>query len=944
MKTNRYRFTPAALALIAVVACSTKKDNFVNRNMHAMSTKYNVLYNGNLALDEGIQELKTQYSDNFWDVLPVERMLPDEEVKMGEAPVNNAKFSRAEEKAIKAIQKHSMNIGGTERNYQIDEAHLLLGQARYYDKRYVPALEALNYILYKYPNSSKINQVKVWREKANVRLENDAIALKNLEALIQEGKIDGQDLAEAYAVMAQAYLNTNATENAMKMLFNARELTKSREDEARYTYILGQLYEKRNLPDSAYAAYQYVIDMKRKAPRLYTVHARARQLSQFDPATGDTLQFNKVMAKLLEDRENRPYLDVLHHQYAVHYEKLGKPQQAVKHYNKSLDYFGEDKYRMASNYRNMAEIFFANAEYSRAGIYYDSTMTHLDNRSREFRAIAKKRDNLADVIKYEGIVSQRDSIIALYNMSEPDRIAYFEQHIAKVKAEDEARLKAELEAQAREENKARNQEIAAANAATNPTIGTVSKDGTFYFYNPAAVSRGKAEFKRKFGNRTYEPNWPFKASTNLTTKSDEVASADTTKKSADEVVDERYTTDYYLRQIPTDAQLMDSLQAERNFAYYQLGIIYKEKFKEYDLAADKLEKLLTFNPEERLVLPSHYNLYKIYEQTNPEKAAQKRAEIIAQFPDSRYAQILQTASAGSATVQTPEARFKELYHLFEQEQYLELHQQLPVALELYNGEAIMPKLALLNARLEAKLKGVAAYREALNEVALDYPNITEGKTAEAMLQRDIPYLESVWFNQTEPKSWKLVFHSTKMDDKRKQNLKAKLAQLSKERTSDLLTISEDIYTVDSTFVVLHNIRTEDNARAIAAILKDFKEYKLAEIPIIISAENYAVVQIHKNLNTYLANPAQKRDGLPQRLQAQLDRPIEERQLPAERAKKQMFTTTQGQAPVLNSARPPMDAEPMDNPGGKPVRNGRNELNRGTTQPATVPANSNSTRR
>jgi hypothetical protein len=32
--------------------------------------------------------------------------------------------------------------------------------------------------------------------------------------------------------------------------------------------------------------------------------------------------------------------------------------------------------------------------------------------------------------------------------------------------------------------------------------------------------------------------------------------------------------------------------------YYQLGVIYKEKFKEYELATNKLEQLLQNSPEE----------------------------------------------------------------------------------------------------------------------------------------------------------------------------------------------------------------------------------------------------------------------------------------------------------------------------------------------------------
>src|SRR5690554_8236740 len=107
-----------------------------------MTTKYNVMYNGNLALEAGINELKTTYADNFWEILPIERMQIIEPVFGQDSIPRNPNFKRAEDKAIKAIQKHSMNIGGTEKNPQMDEAYLLLGKSRYYEQRFVPALEA----------------------------------------------------------------------------------------------------------------------------------------------------------------------------------------------------------------------------------------------------------------------------------------------------------------------------------------------------------------------------------------------------------------------------------------------------------------------------------------------------------------------------------------------------------------------------------------------------------------------------------------------------------------------------------------------------------------------------------------------------------------------------------------------------------------------------------
>jgi len=52
--------------------------------------------------------------------------------------------------------------------------------------------------------------------------------------------------------------------------------------------------------------------------------------------------------------------------------------------------------------------------------------------------IKKKRDNLADVIKYEGIAQRNDSIISLYKMSDTEKTAYFDAYIVTLKKQEEA--------------------------------------------------------------------------------------------------------------------------------------------------------------------------------------------------------------------------------------------------------------------------------------------------------------------------------------------------------------------------------------------------------------------------------------------------------------------------------------------------------------------------
>ena len=159
MKTNTFKYLLYTGLFLFLIACSTKKNTFLSRNSHALSTEYNILYNGQMALDKGIEDVKQQNKDNFWELLPIERMQVNE-AAMLPGDNRNANFQRAEEKATKAIQKHSMYIQGSEKNPQMDEAHLLLGKSRYYEQRFVPALEAFNYVLYKYPKSDKIYEVK----------------------------------------------------------------------------------------------------------------------------------------------------------------------------------------------------------------------------------------------------------------------------------------------------------------------------------------------------------------------------------------------------------------------------------------------------------------------------------------------------------------------------------------------------------------------------------------------------------------------------------------------------------------------------------------------------------------------------------------------------------------------------------------------------------------
>ena len=866
LKTNTIKYFIFAGLLIFLIACSTKRNTWLSRNSHALSTKDNILYNGGIGLTKGIEEVKLQNTDNFWEIIPVERMQVSED-NLNPGKTKNANFEKAETKATKAIQKHSMNINGSEKNPQMDEAYMMLGKARYYDQRFVPALDAFNYVLNKSPNSDKIYEVKIWREKTNMRLDNDALAVNNLRRLLKEIKFKDQIFADANATLAQAFLNLQEKDSAVAKLKIAKEYTKSKEEISRYNYILGQIYEELGYKDSAYASYQTVIDMHRKAAKQYVIHAHARQASQFDYEKGDTVAFLKKHNDLLKDRENRPFLDVLHHQLGLFYEKRNNKELAKKEYNLSLKKKTPDTYLIASNYRNLADLYFIDSKFVKAGNYYDSTLVQLKPRTREFNLIKKKRENLEEVIKYEAISQANDSIISLYKMSGSDRTAYFDTYIVKLKKEEEAQKKAaEKQAKIKENQERTDGKIDSDDATDSkkpktiipkaPNATASGSESVFYFYNPTTVAYGKVEFAKNWGKRTLQDNWRVSSLSEKGNAGKDSEGKDIEgDKDAKDVaaVDERFTPDFYIKQIPESQATIDSLSKERNFANYQLGIIYKEKFKEYQLAANKFEKLLNDNPEERLVLPSMYHLYKLYEILDKSKAAAMKESIVSNYPNSRYAQILQNPSSEiEESSDSPNVVYGTIYKQYQNGEFKTVLAATEKAINRFTGDEIVPKFELLKANIVGKLSGLGEFSTALNYVALNYPNSEEGKKAEQLLAVDLPKLEALQLSKAPSKKWKILYSTKDFEDAGTKALREKIKKFIADRSLNKFTVSLDIYTMTDNFVVMHGLNSEDLAIGITSILKDYKDYKVQQKPIIISVENYTIVQIKKNLDEFLA--------------------------------------------------------------------------------------------
>ena len=91
------------LALLTVFACSTEKNNFLNRKYHSTTARYNGLFNANELLRLSLITFDGSHKDDFYTFLPV-NLLPDETEVKGMFPAIDTAIA----KCTKVIEDHSM--------------------------------------------------------------------------------------------------------------------------------------------------------------------------------------------------------------------------------------------------------------------------------------------------------------------------------------------------------------------------------------------------------------------------------------------------------------------------------------------------------------------------------------------------------------------------------------------------------------------------------------------------------------------------------------------------------------------------------------------------------------------------------------------------------------------------------------------------------------------
>ena len=731
-------------SLMVFVACSTKKDAFVNRTYQNFTSYYNTLFHGNEALKSELKTKKKEHKDNFYDgyieIFPQNSLTTEDETISlmasqffgGENNQNQqnttSAFQRAEEKALKVIENNSMIFKGIEKNREIFNAYILLAKARVYQGKLFEALDVLGQIYFTMPQDKRLPLAKIYEGLIYTKLKNHIRAEDVFLSLEQDKNLkkEYQKLLSIYH--AENLLHSNKIQEAVEQLNLAMILNKNRETRSRIAFLRGQILselgKKEEARESFVTAYKYSNNFEFEVKTQIEI---AKTFGINDNYEEAKKYLEKISKKgVYTDRKNEFYYAL-----GIMASISGQEKEAQEFFQKSVKEKISD-----NNIRGLAYFgkhYFNKEEYIRAGAYYDSALVVVKHKNT-LQKIKELSSNIKNFSKNYYLIKKNDSILALTQMTEPQRIEFFQKYINKLKEKEAKQLITKQEKS--KKNETQNYTSIAFTSFTDNFTSQSQKSNKFYFSNLETIAKGSKEFKKIWGNRSLNDNWRISFNKNITTQEIE----NTTLGRNNLANPRRFEISYYTEIIPVNKEEILSLKKDRDTASLSLGRMYETYFQNTQKATETLFNLVEQNPEEEVKLQALYSIFSMNYEKNHTEAERARNLILQNFPYTPYAEFVKNPKKNNFTQTKDSVRdiYQKAYVFFTEEKFDNARELIINAIEQYPQDALIPKFELLNAFITGKTAGKEVMILQLQQIVFNYDKTAEGEKAKKILS----YLKS----------------------------------------------------------------------------------------------------------------------------------------------------------------------------------------------------------
>ena len=749
---------PFLLALTIILACSPRKDGFVNRKYQGFTTQYNVLFNGQEALKSELTNREKSYKDNFYapyiklltyeeqasastmdnlGFTPNTEGVPSSDFYKDDAPDNSSgntgntagALQVAEIKALKAIEKHSMLFNGKEKNKKIFDAYLLLAKARLFQGKALEALDAINIMKKNFAKDKRLNLVKIYEAYAYGKMKDYYQADENFRDLKEE-KLRKSEKKLLSVFYSEMLLEADKKEEAITELEEAYQFNKNKKLRSRIAFLRGQILA--SLGENEKARESFVTAYKNARDFEFEVKSQIEIAKTFNGNGDDYEGAKKYLESISKKGTYASRKNEFYYALGLMANKAGKKDEAQDYFKKSVKEKISDSQIRGLAYYEIGKKHFDENDYLSAGVYYDSAYAAM-NYPPAKENLKSLTENIKQVSKNYYLIKKNDSILNLTKMSNDERIAYFNKHIETLKTKE---AKQELERKKTEKeknNKFETTDFALLNGTDNSNsfLDFTGGSKSFYFANQSTISKGESAFKQIWGNRASTDNWRTSTKQNsiedLKNEALGINSAPNPR---------RYEPDFYIEKIPTKTEELAALKKDRDTASLGLGRMYDNYFSNIPLATKTLYDLVDSETDEDTEQQALYHIFSMNYEKNPKDAERAKQLILEKYPYTSIAEFVKNPKKAEFTSSDTDVQKKyiDAYKLYEEGKYEDSRKLIEEAIQQFPKDVLIPKFTLLQAFNTAKTAGKEIMILQLEQLMLNYPKTLEGIKAKEMLQ------------------------------------------------------------------------------------------------------------------------------------------------------------------------------------------------------------------
>ena len=737
LRLRHREYSAAVIFIVTLVlaGCSAEKNTGASRFYNSLISKYNIWFNGNEAYKAGVKKVRVTHRDDYSDLLPVfEYTVPES------ARAAASDMERAVQKASKVIALHSITARPDEKgrrnasdrneefynrreyNEWVDDSYLLMGKAQFYLKNFMAARSSLSFAISIATDPDLVTEAGIWLSRIQAEEGNYAEAARILKETTGPESLSRSLKAMYYSTQADIALRQKRYSDAVAPLASATDFTGDNATKVRLTYLLAQVCRAAGDNDLSTRYFRQV--MRMNPPYDLEFNAGINLAGVTDISHGDADDLMKSLRKMLRDSRNKDYLDQIYFALGELEQRMGNTDEALKLWSQAAAASTVNTRQKARSYLALAEHYYGKPNYLKSSQYYDSASYLIDNRFPGYDIISRRTSDLGEYARFHTVVVTEDSLRRVASMSSAERETLIAGLIRS--AEEEMTRQRTGDGGDRYnmgqyyENEQRYR-------------GAISAEGGWYFYNQAALTFGRTEFRRRWGDRRLEDNWrrANKARSAFAPGTQNEAEAQKENGDSTGVAPER-TKDFYLRNLPLTDSLMQASVQRSAEALLGEGKILASRLNDTVSAASSLEEAARTGTDDNLRAEALFELYRLLQKSDPARADRRRAELLEQFPESEYALILSDpgyANRHREMAERATRSYETAYQAFIEDRFADANRLCTEALKLYPEDELVPRFMLLDAMATGALEGEFAYKAKLDSLIAKFPGTPEGKRA-----------------------------------------------------------------------------------------------------------------------------------------------------------------------------------------------------------------------